>query len=126
MVPQQKAIKSSLVSIFRMVGPEFGRNSIKAWIHPDLYKWIRLVMVPREVFTCHTLIAVVPNTTGFLDTVSDHVKSFMATVYLSFDKTESLKHLGYGGEPQHGCANKSASTAQWYWSIWTKIFPAPY
>lgn len=119
MVPQQKAIKSSLVSIFQMVGPEFGMKSIKAWIHPDLYKWIRLVMVPWGVFSCHTLIAVVPtehslNTTGYLDTVSDHVKSFMATVYLSFDKTESLKHLGYGGEPHHGCANKSASTAQWY------------
>ncbi len=74
----------------QMVGWEFGVKNMKAWIHPVLSQWFRLVVVVWGIFSWHTLGPFVPiehclNTTAYLSIVADHVHPFMTTVYPSSD-----------------------------------------
>ncbi len=73
----------------QMVGSEFGLKNMKAWIHPALSQWFRLVVV-LGIFYWHTLGPFVPiehrlNVTAYLSIVAYHVPPFITTVYSSSD-----------------------------------------
>ncbi len=73
----------------QMVGSEFGVKNMKAWIHPALSQWFRLVVV-WGIFSWHILGPLGPiehhlNTTTYQSIVADHVHPFMTTVYSSSD-----------------------------------------
>ncbi len=75
----------------QMVGSEFGVKNMKAWIHPALSQWFRLVVVVWGIFSWNTLRPLVPtehclNSKAYLSIVADHVHPFMTTVYTSSDE----------------------------------------